>query len=55
MLLKVLQKSKLILIIFRIIYQINNLSLKDVDCSNEEFKKFVIQQVDERLVFHGII
>ncbi|CAD8193170.1 unnamed protein product [Paramecium pentaurelia] len=38
-----------------IIQQINKLSLQDIDCNNEEFKKFVIEQVDERLVFHGII
>ncbi|CAK94553.1 unnamed protein product (macronuclear) [Paramecium tetraurelia] len=39
----------------QIIQQINKLSLQDVDCNNEEFKKFIIEQVDERLVFHGII
>ncbi|CAD8108194.1 unnamed protein product [Paramecium sonneborni] len=38
-----------------IMQQINKLSLQDIDCNNEEFKKFVIEQVDERLVFHGII
>ncbi|CAD8198152.1 unnamed protein product [Paramecium octaurelia] len=39
----------------QIIQQISKLSLQDVDCNNEEFKKFIIEQVDERLVFHGII
>ncbi|CAK57707.1 unnamed protein product (macronuclear) [Paramecium tetraurelia] len=38
-----------------IIQQINMLSLQDVDCNSEEFKKFVFELIDERLVFHGII
>ncbi|CAD8188608.1 unnamed protein product [Paramecium octaurelia] len=38
-----------------VIQQINMLSLQDVDCNSEEFKKFVFELIDERLVFHGIL